>query len=133
MKKGISLLFALVATAVVAASAQANRQAAVSAVSCKSTFTLPFVTPLTGGAAFLGQEQMSWAKYAVKTLAPGLGLKIKLVGGDTPVEQGAPPRARTRASSPFWARRRPARSPRRRRRISRRGWHTSPRPPRAPT
>ena len=36
MKKGISLLFALVATAVVAASAQANRQAAVSAVSCKS-------------------------------------------------------------------------------------------------
>ena len=68
MKKGISLLLALVATAVVAASAQANRQAAVSAVSCKSTFTLPFVTPLTGGAAFLGQEQMSWAKYAVKTL-----------------------------------------------------------------
>ena len=91
MKKGISLLLALVATAVVAASAQANRQAAVSAVSCKSTFTLPFVTPLTGGAAFLGQEQMSWAKYAVKTLAPGLGLKIKLVGGDTPVEQGATP------------------------------------------
>ena len=91
MKKGISLLLALVATAVVAASAQANRQAAVSAVSCKSTFTLPFVTPLTGGAAFLGQEQMSWAKYAVRTLAPGLGLKIKLVGGDTPVEQGATP------------------------------------------
>jgi branched-chain amino acid transport system substrate-binding protein len=94
MKKGISLLLALVATAVVAASAQANHQAAVSAtsaVSCKSTFTLPFVTPLTGGAAFLGQEQMSWAKYAVKTLAPGLGLKIKLVGGDTPVEQGATP------------------------------------------
>ena len=94
MKKGISLLLALVATAVVAASAQANRQAAVSAtsaVSCKSTFTLPFVTPLTGGAAFLGQEQMSWASYAVKTLAKSYGLKIKLVGGDTPVEQGATP------------------------------------------
>ena len=30
----------------------------------------PFVTPLTGGAGFLGAEQMSWAKYAVKTLAP---------------------------------------------------------------
>jgi branched-chain amino acid transport system substrate-binding protein len=94
MKKGISLLVALVATAVVAASAQANHQSAASAAkgfSCKSTFTLPFVTPLTGGAAFLGQEQMSWAKYAVKTLAPKLGLKIKLVGGDTPVEQGATP------------------------------------------
>jgi branched-chain amino acid transport system substrate-binding protein len=34
---------------------------------------------------------MSWAQYAVKTLAPGLGLKVKLVGGDTPVEQGATP------------------------------------------
>ena len=49
------------------------------------------LTPLTGGAAFLGQEQMSWASYAVKTLAPKLGLKVKLVGGDTPLEQGATP------------------------------------------
>ena len=94
MKKVISLFLALAATAVVAASAQANKQTAASAtagVSCKSTFTLPFVTPLTGGAAFLGQEQMSWASYAVKTLAKKYGLKIKLVGGDTPVEQGATP------------------------------------------
>jgi len=94
MKKGISLFLALAATAVVAASAQANHRTAASAsagVSCKSTFTLPFVTPLTGGAAFLGQEQMSWASYAVKTLAKSYGLKIKLVGGDTPVEQGATP------------------------------------------
>ena len=49
------------------------------------------VTPLTGGAAFLGQEQLSWAKYAVKTLAPKMGLKIQLLQGDTPVEQGASP------------------------------------------
>ena len=94
MKKGIILLLAAAATAVVAASAQASHQAAGAAakgISCTSTFTLPFVTPLTGGAAFLGQEQMSWAQYAVKTLAPKLGLKIKLVGGDTPVEQGATP------------------------------------------
>jgi hypothetical protein len=58
MKKGISLFLALAATAVVAASAQANHRTAASAsagVSCKSPFTLPFVTPLTGGAAFLGQ------------------------------------------------------------------------------
>ena len=33
-------------------------------------------TPLTGGAGFLGNEQLSWAKYAVKTLAPKYGLKI---------------------------------------------------------
>jgi branched-chain amino acid transport system substrate-binding protein len=49
------------------------------------------VTPLTGGAAFLGQEQLSWAKYAVKTLAPAMGLKIQLLQGDTPVEQGPAP------------------------------------------
>ena len=94
MKKGIILLLAVAATAVVAASAQASQKASTAAaagISCKSTFTLPFVTPLTGGAAFLGQEQMSWASYAVKTLAPKLHLKIKLVGGDTPVEQGATP------------------------------------------
>ena len=28
---------------------------------------------MTGGAGFLGQEQASWAKYAVKTLAPQYG------------------------------------------------------------
>ena len=49
------------------------------------------VAPLTGGAGFLGNEQLSWAKYAVKTLAPKMGLKISLVTGDTPGEQGAAP------------------------------------------
>jgi branched-chain amino acid transport system substrate-binding protein len=32
---------------------------------------------------------LSWAKYAVKSLAPRFGLKIQLITGDTPVEQGA--------------------------------------------
>ncbi|HEY2541809.1 MAG TPA: branched-chain amino acid ABC transporter substrate-binding protein [Gaiellaceae bacterium] len=94
MKKGISLLLALAATAVVAASAQAKHEAvgtASKAVSCSSTLKIGFVTPLTGGAGFLGQEQMSWAQYAVKSLAKGLGLKIQIVPGDTPVEQGATP------------------------------------------
>ena len=49
------------------------------------------MTPLTGGAGFLGSAQLSWAKYAVKRLAPGLGLKVQLVTGDTPVEQGPAP------------------------------------------
>jgi branched-chain amino acid transport system substrate-binding protein len=61
------------------------------ALSCKSTLKLALVAPLTGGAGFLGNEQLSWAKYAVKTLAPKYGLKIKLVTGDTPVEQGPAP------------------------------------------
>ncbi len=58
-------------------------------LNCKSTLKLGMVTPVTGGAGFLGTEQLSWAKYAVKTLAPKLGLKVKLIVGDTPVEQGA--------------------------------------------
>jgi branched-chain amino acid transport system substrate-binding protein len=94
MKKAIGLALAVLTMSVVAASAQgSNRIAAVSAasVSCKSTITLPLVTPVTGGAGFLGAEQGSWAKYAVKTLAKPLGLKVKLVLGDTPVEQGPAP------------------------------------------
>jgi len=91
MKKGAALLLTATAAAVIAATAQGGRHAtaASSAVSCKSPLKIGFVTPLTGGAGFLGTEQMTWAKYAVKTLAPKLGLKIQLVAGDTPVEQGA--------------------------------------------
>jgi branched-chain amino acid transport system substrate-binding protein len=93
MKKGVALLLALTATALVAASAQGGRDASASAsaVSCKSTLKIGFVTPLTGGAGFLGTEQMTWAQYAVKTLAPKLGLKVVIVPGDTPVEQGPTP------------------------------------------
>jgi len=96
MKQGIGLAATvMVAAAVVAATAQAGSRTAgaSTAVSCKSTMKIGFPTPLTGGAGFLGQEQASWAKYAVATLAPKLGLKIQLQLGDTPVEQGggAPP------------------------------------------
>src|SRR5712692_3569172 len=96
MKKGLALLLPVLATAVVAASAQGGRTSAVAAnastaISCNSTLKIGFVTPLTGGAGFLGNEQLSWAKYAVKTLAGPLGLKITLVPGDTPVEQGPAP------------------------------------------
>ena len=92
MKKAIGLALAVLATTVVAASAQGSPKltaVATAGVNCKSTITLPLVTPVTGGAGFLGAEQGSWAKYAVKTLAPKLGLKVKFVLGDTPVEQGA--------------------------------------------
>ena len=78
---------ALASTAGAGSSAAAKTQA----VSCKSTLKIALVTPLTGGAGFLGNDQLSWAKYAVKTLAPKYGLKISLVTGDTPVEQGPAP------------------------------------------
>jgi branched-chain amino acid transport system substrate-binding protein len=96
MKKSIGFALVVLVTAAVAASAQGSTKVAVSvassqAISCKSTITLPLVTPVTGGAGFLGAEQGSWASYAVKTLAKPLGLKVKFVLGDTPVEQGPAP------------------------------------------
>lgn len=95
MKKRVLVAAALVvfAAATLAATAGADTQtgASTQAISCKSTLKLAIVTPLTGGAGFLGDEQLSWAKYAVKTLAPKLGLKVRLVTGDTPVEQGPAP------------------------------------------
>src|SRR5438093_9163443 len=94
MKKAIGLALAVLATTVVAASAQGGQKVATTSLasfSCSKTITLPLVTPVTGGAGFLGAEQGSWAKYAVKTLAPKLGLKVKFVLGDTPVEQGPAP------------------------------------------
>jgi len=94
MKKAIGLALAVLTTSVVAASAQGAHKVASTSLAgfnCKNTITLPLVTPVTGGAGFLGAEQGSWAKYAVKTLAPKLGLKVKFVLGDTPVEQGPAP------------------------------------------
>jgi branched-chain amino acid transport system substrate-binding protein len=94
MKKAMGFALAVLATAVVATTAQGGQKIAATSqasFNCKSTITLPFITPLTGGAGFLGQEQASWAKYAVKTLAPQYGLKVKLALGDTPVEAGPAP------------------------------------------
>jgi branched-chain amino acid transport system substrate-binding protein len=79
------------ATAATARPSHSNSAAAAQRISCKSRMKLALVTPLTGGAGFLGNEQLSWAKYAVKTLPAALGLKITLVTGDTPVEQGPAP------------------------------------------
>lgn len=94
MKKGIALAVALAVAAAVTAAALAKpaartASASTAALSCAGTLKLGIVTPLTGGAGFLGQEQLTWAKYAVATLAKPLGLKIQLVQQDTPVEQGA--------------------------------------------
>jgi branched-chain amino acid transport system substrate-binding protein len=96
MKRAIALALVAGIAAVLAATAAARPDApaeadAQKAISCKGTVKIAIVTPLTGGAGFLGQAQLSWAKYAVKRLAPGLGLKVQLLTGDTPVEQGPAP------------------------------------------
>jgi len=90
MKKGIALALALLATAVVAASAQGSSTVTTASqvVNCRGTLKIGIVTPLTGGAGFLGQEQLTWTRYALNTLARPLGLRVQLVLGDTPVEKG---------------------------------------------
>ena len=90
-RRGMSVIAALaVVAAALASTAGAGSTAATQsqAVSCKGKLRIAIVAPFTGGAGFLGNEQLSWAKYAVKTLAPKYGLKIQLLRGDTPVEQG---------------------------------------------
>jgi branched-chain amino acid transport system substrate-binding protein len=79
---------ALIATTIASANPS---KAAASGISCSAKMKIGFVTPLTGGAGFLGQEQLSWAKYAIKTLPQTFGLKVTLVPFDTPVEQGPAP------------------------------------------
>jgi branched-chain amino acid transport system substrate-binding protein len=96
MKRAIALALVAAIAAMLAATAVARPTAttgsdAQQAVSCKSTLKIAIVTPLTGGAGFLGNAQLSWAKYAVKTLQSKYGLKVRLVTGDTPVEQGPAP------------------------------------------
>jgi branched-chain amino acid transport system substrate-binding protein len=93
MKKAMAIAVAVVAATVVAASASGSQKLASSskALSCSSPLKLAMVTPITGAAGFLGTEQLSWAKYAVATLPKQYGLKIQLLQGDTPVEQGAAP------------------------------------------
>jgi branched-chain amino acid transport system substrate-binding protein len=75
-----ALVAAALASTAGAGSATTQRS---QAVSCKNTLKIAFMTPLTGDAGFLGNEQLQWAKYAVKTLPKKYGLKIQLVTGDT--------------------------------------------------
>jgi branched-chain amino acid transport system substrate-binding protein len=88
-RKGLLVSAAVVVLAsVIAASASATpaKSDRTTALSCKSTLKIAFITPLTGDAGFLGTEQMTWAKYAVKTLAGKYGLKIQLLAGDSQLD-----------------------------------------------
>jgi ABC-type branched-subunit amino acid transport system substrate-binding protein len=87
---GVVLALATIVAAALASTAGAGSSgvARTQAVNCNGTLKIGIITPLTGGAGFLGQEQLSWTRYAVSTLAKGLGLKVQVVLGDTPVEKG---------------------------------------------
>jgi branched-chain amino acid transport system substrate-binding protein len=87
---GVVLALATVVAAALASTAGAGSSsvARTQAVNCNGTLKIGIITPLTGGAGFLGQEQLSWTRYAISRLAKPLGLKVQLVRGDTPVEKG---------------------------------------------
>jgi branched-chain amino acid transport system substrate-binding protein len=86
-RAGLALSLAVLVAAALASTAGAGSSAtqataATQAASCTGTIKLAMITPLTGDAGFLGQEQLSWAKLAVKRLGPQLGLKVQLLAGD---------------------------------------------------
>lgn len=83
---GLAAIFA--ATLAGTAGAGSSGQAALQAVDCDGTIKIPLITPLTGGGGPIGNEQLSWARYAAKSLRPKYRLNIQIVGGDTPVEKG---------------------------------------------
>ena len=84
----LSAIAAVTVGAVPAVAASSSASSAAAGLSCSKTLKIAIVTPLTGSSGVLGEEQLSWAKYAVKTLAPQYGLKIQVVTGDTPTEAG---------------------------------------------
>ncbi len=92
-RAGFALSLAVVVAAGLASTAGAGSSnvataTATQAASCKGTIKIGFISPLTGDAGFLGQEQLSWAKLAVKQLAPKMGLKVQLLEGDMQLDSG---------------------------------------------
>jgi len=86
-RKGAALvaLLSIVSLAVAASAvARVDAPAATAAPSaaCESP-KIGFMGPITGDAAFIGKEQLGFAKYAIRRLAKG---KIGLVQGDTQLD-----------------------------------------------
>ena len=84
MKKVIALGFALVVAVVFAATAIARpaAPAGAAAFSCTGP-TIGIAAPLTGPAAVIGQEQLSWLQYAIANFNKRYGLSVTLKQGDT--------------------------------------------------
>ncbi|MFO7573242.1 MAG: branched-chain amino acid ABC transporter substrate-binding protein [Gaiellaceae bacterium] len=86
MRKGLiaSALAVLVAAVVVStAVARTAEPAAASQLATCTNVSLGMVGPLTGAAAFLGQEQLSWLQFGVQDYNKKNGTKFKVVQGDT--------------------------------------------------
>jgi branched-chain amino acid transport system substrate-binding protein len=86
MRRGlIAATFGLLAAAVIAAAAVATTESAASRaqVAACTNVSLGFLGPLTGPAAFLGQEQISWLRFGVQKYNKANGTRFKVVAGDT--------------------------------------------------
>ena len=85
MKKAIALALALGVAAAITASAIAKTSGTESAAATASCARPVIGTafPLTGPAAFLGQEQLSWARFAVSRFNTQFKTRFRLKQGDT--------------------------------------------------
>jgi branched-chain amino acid transport system substrate-binding protein len=85
-KAATAFAFVALAAAAVAAAGIAKPTAtgpvAVDAVNCRGA-SIGFAGPLTGPAAFLGQEQLSWSKFAASQYNRQFKTTFKIVQGDT--------------------------------------------------
>jgi branched-chain amino acid transport system substrate-binding protein len=85
LKGGIALGLAAAVGAVLVATALARPTEgtlASAASQCRSA-SFGIAAPLTGPAAFLGQEQLSWSQFAASNYNKQYGSKYKIVQGDT--------------------------------------------------
>jgi branched-chain amino acid transport system substrate-binding protein len=87
MKRAIVLTIVVATAAALAASAVARptesaAPAAAAQASCTNA-AFGFSGPLTGPAAFLGQEQISWANYARAVYNRRFKTKFRIIQGDT--------------------------------------------------
>jgi branched-chain amino acid transport system substrate-binding protein len=84
VKGGIALGLAAVVGAVLvtAALARPSERTGLDATQCRSA-SFGIAAPLTGPAAFLGQEQLSWSQFAASNYNKQFGSNYKIVQGDT--------------------------------------------------
>jgi len=78
----LALALAAAVAATVGGRAAPARAAASDLASCTNV-KLGVMAPLTGPAAFLGQEQLSWVQFAVSKFNKQFGTKFGIVQGDT--------------------------------------------------
>lgn len=80
---GVALLVAAsIAASAIARPVGSTSSTAAEAINCRAA-SLGFAGPLTGPAAFLGQEQISWSRFAVKQFNSQNKTRFKIVQGDT--------------------------------------------------